>query len=425
MTHLSARLIVALTLLTLPASALSAPPPSVGGIRAVVESGVVRVSWNKPAADNIAYYRVFYSHASILGNDGLYDDFEVADGADTTHDLKNLPPADSLYVSVLAVNDKGEESGGFQEEATVALRGIASSKAATSKAAVSQAAAASAAAQTGNDKLRVLTATALTETGVLLTFSHPVTIDRTRAADAFVVRDASGTVLQLKRLMIDASKVILTTEPQTRNRVYEIRVGAAVTGLGSGGQTLPLDATQGPTLFSGSPLGVAPSPQTGGQTASQSATSQAAGGGEVRNLRLNATRGTGNSYMIEITWQPPVSGTVREYQVSQSLNGGKTYGAPQVVGKTAGGIKIQSVPGGTFGILVKTVYADGVTSKGVAQTLALPGGNALPGSVTTPGVTDGSTRPSNLPSSGLALPIVVAIAGGMSGTLFTRRKKAA
>lgn len=414
MRRLCTQLAVAFTLAVIPLSAHAAAPANVTGIKAVVQGNGVHVTWNAPASSDIAYYRIFYSHASILGNQGLYDDFEVTDATDTEHDLANLPPSDTLFVSILAVNAKGEESPGFQEEAKVEMR--------------AQQAASSQAAATGGDKLRVLTATSLTETGVLLTFSHTVTVPREQASFAFVVRDASGAVLPLKRLIVEGSKVTLITEPQIKNRVYEVRVNAVVTGTDTAGRSLQLDTQQGPTLFSGAVTGQTTVPQP----SSAGAASSVATGGEIRNLRITATKQANGMYTVELSWLP-AAGTVKEYRVAQSLNSGKTYGTVQTVRGDATGVKITGVPAGLFTVNVSTVFMSGSPTKGVSQSLELPKAGGTQGSVTpttpttpTKPVTEGSSvKPGNLPSSGFALPFIVVVSGGISGWRFTRRKKAA
>lgn len=430
MTRLSARLAVLLTLVLLPLSAHAAAPGNVTGIQATLEGDKVVVTWKQPTGENITYYRVFYSHASILGNQGLYDDYDVSDGQDTRHELTNLPPSDELFVSVLAVNAKGEESPGFQSEAKVSMRAGVTPPAGTVTPPPSA---------EGGDKLRVLTATALTETGVMLTFSRSVNIPRDQAVQAFVIRDASGTILPLRRLIIEGPRVTLVTQPQVMNRVYKVTVGQVVTGTDDAGRTYPLDTQQGPTLFSGSVRGLTTvPPSSGGQTTPPPppATPPQAGpsGGEIRNLRLNATRGEGNTYVVEVMWQPPATGEVAGYYLSQSLNGGRTYGPTQTVQKEATGIKIAGVPSAQFSVVIRTGYADGVVSQGVSQSLTLPGagqiapqppvmqGTVTPSSKPTAG---GSTSNPNLPSSGLGLPIVVALAGGLGGLTFMRRPKAA
>lgn len=109
-----------LTLLSLAGNVLAQTPPSpVTGVTAQALSGQVVVQWNPVTSDPIDYYRVYYSNYSILDNDGLYDDFEVTQGDETTLTFVPPPNLNDLYIAVIAVAKNGTESEFFTEETYV------------------------------------------------------------------------------------------------------------------------------------------------------------------------------------------------------------------------------------------------------------------------------------------------------------------
>lgn len=117
------RLPIFLIALVLPTIALAFPPPSVTGIEAVVDNGRVTVGWEAPVTGTISAYRIYYSQRSILQNGGTYDDVVPSPGMATRFTLPLKPPYPQIFIGVLAVNDKGEESTSFTEEVQLSLTG--------------------------------------------------------------------------------------------------------------------------------------------------------------------------------------------------------------------------------------------------------------------------------------------------------------
>src|SRR3989344_1316896 len=206
---LFSRILLTLVAASLPLNASAAVPESVRGIEAEMVDGVVSVQWD--GVPNATSYRIFYSHTSILDNDGLYDDFETVSGT-TSHVLQNITPSADLYISVLAVNGVGEESPYFVEEAHVAL-GDTFMQPQTSSAASSMAATTEPYGQNdvivedGMTFLRLLSAESISSTGVLLTFSHPVVVAPEQATLAFGILTSSGSPLALQRLVLQGTTV--------------------------------------------------------------------------------------------------------------------------------------------------------------------------------------------------------------------------
>jgi hypothetical protein len=400
--NIKIRLGLALGTLLLPAFAWAAAPGSVTGIHATLANGKVTVTWNAVTGQPISAYRVFFSHASILGNNGLYDDFETAAGSVTSYTIQNTPPVQTLFVSVLAVNDNGEESPYFAEEASVDMSGNASS----------------AASQSSDNLLRLLSAQSISATGVLLTFSAPVNLDPSQALSSFTIQSASGTALAVTSVSSQGTTVTVTTAPQWSGAAYQVTVGGGITGNGPNNATLQYDASQGPVLFTGTP-GTAVSESSSSAPQSQ--------GSEVMNIMLRAKMEKTNLYTVEGSWTAPFGNMVASYQVQQSADGGITYGAPKMIDKNAAGISIAHVPAGTFTILVRTVETDGSMTQGASQTITLPTTkNTRPPSTGSKGGTSVGMEHvgtgGKLPQSGPTLWIAVAMAGAVAGYKVMKKK---
>lgn len=377
--------------------------PGVSGIRAEEQNGNVTVSWD-PVEGSIETYRIFYSHASILDQGGTYDDYEDAPGTALTYTLTSVPPVPTLYVSVLAVNEKGIESPFFMEEATVNL-GVPSG-ALSSSAAIALPPSPTVAMVSST--LQLLTAVSTSSTGVLLTFTHPVSIPEQLKDDAFTINSGSGQKLPIVRYRMNGNRVLIDTALQTVGRVYQITIHGSLAGQTPSGEIVPQESATAPLLF------------TGLQTDTS-----------VPDLKNITMKQKGKD--VEITWTLP-SATIRELQIQQSTNGGRTFGTAVRLNKTSNGVTIPNVPNGAFTIFVRVVSLDGSLSRGVQQTLTIGGSLSSPSSSskassssqrsvaskpTTPPV-----KPGTLPNSGPVLAVIVGLSGGAAGIRFVRRKNA-
>lgn len=233
------------------ALAAGTPPANVKNVQATIVNGALSVTWNAPAdATNIASYRVYYSHQSILGNDGNYDDFEQTAGSVTSYTFKSLPlTSPVIFIGVLAVSKDGTESDGFEVEASVPVP--------VSNATSSQVAPATPvnAAEPGTPTatpLVITSAEPATDTGILLTFNKPL-VSMPSFSDAnFQITDTGGTVLAIASIeQADRLHVLLKTTKQRPDTTYLITV------------RIPLGAQDGTTTDPGmqfafhSPMGVA------------------------------------------------------------------------------------------------------------------------------------------------------------------------
>jgi hypothetical protein len=432
----SSRITVACALALIPFAVAVAAPGNVTGIEGELKDGKVHVSWIKPAGDEPVSYRVYYSRASILQENGLYDDFETVPATATEYTFPMLPyTTEALYVSVLAVNADGEESPLFLEETRIPI-GNAPAQTASSQAS-SAASPAPVQQPSGAGVIRLLSAKAVSATGVTLAFTNDVQIDLSKAASAFTVKDASGATLRVTRLVILGKEVTLHTVRQERGRVYRLEANPAIVkGKDAQGAAIALDPQQGTILFSGHPSGapfgsttnsVIPPAQPMGPSLPSSAHE------DVRGLTLRG-QATGGTYEVNATWQAPAASDIREYRVAQSRDHGKTFAQAYSLPASTNAVKIKNVTPGAFGLSVQVVYLDNQASRGVFSEITLgkasvtqpplPATNGQLGSIVDPA--DGKGKGTSLPSSGIALAIPAMLSGmGVGFQIWKRKNRAA
>lgn len=403
----SQRLSIAALAAFLPLAVFAQEVSNVTGIRAEQTDGKVTVHWN-PADGDVKKYRIFYSHASILEQGGVYDDYEDADASATEHTLSTVPPVAKLYVSVLAVSQNDVESPFFVEEAAVELtpsRGTNGQTAAVSSVAAFPP---SPTVAMESSTLQLLTAISTSSSGVVLAFTHPLSIPEQYKTVAFSIKSGSGTPLAVVRYRLEGSFAILDTGMQVPGRVYQVMVHGSIAGKTDADELVPQEQGTAPMLFTGLQTDLTVP--------------------EVQNLTLTA-----KGKDVEATWTPPAA-TIRELQVQQSTNGGRTYGVAVRMDKSARGVSIPNVTAKQLTILVRVVGSDGAVSRGVSQTVSLDGTSVqsssaaskpMPSSKPTvsskPSTTPG-TKPGELPSSGLGLASVAMLSGAATGLRFFRRK---
>ncbi len=413
----AARLSLGLLSLAFPLTAFAAAPDNVTGINAVLDNGKVTVTWNKVTTQEIASYRVFYSHTSILKENGLYDDFDFVSGTENTYVFTSLPRTETLYVSVLAVNKQGEESPFFAEEASVSLRAPASSAAASiaSSAAAVSSVTPSVASGTASSSarmvaeaatLRLLKAEKASSTGVLLTFSHTIAPLTGGADTLFSIVFGSGYNLPVTGAAVSGNTVLVKTYPLTKGTVYLLQVTGNVKGVDAAGKPISMDPLQLPTFVQDS----------------ASASSAAATGTypDVTNLRLRATAEGGGLYAIDTSWNAPDAQGVEGFLIAQSTDGGATFGAALRVAGTSRGVRIPHASGKAMGISIRTLYADGQTSRGIFQSIVLGNGQssgtassrAPTGTLPPVGsVTGQNGKGGKLPESGVNIWVLITLTG--------------
>lgn len=262
-----------------------------------------------------------------------------------------------------------------------------------------------------DDVLRLLGVEAVSATGVVLHFSHVITVDPAHATEAVTIETASGTKLAMKRFIVQGNELHIDTAEQERGTVYKVTVGIGVGATGGAGQRLAITPDQAPVLFSGHPTGHMPSSMPTSSAANTATRT------EVQQLRLRA-QPVGSAYRVETTWQQ-AGGMVKGYSVAQTTDGGKTFGEAKVIKPEERDLIVNSVPAGTFGVRIKTIYTDGTMSKGIVQTIQLPKLG-----VTTPiGATVKGGSSTSLPNSGPGLWVAIAATGAAATWLQTRRRQ--
>jgi len=411
------RLSLACVSLCLPLAAAAAAPGSVTGIEATLQGGKVFVSWTPLNDTSVSAYRVFYSHASILSNNGSYDDYDTVEGSVNSYTLANTPISPMVYVSVLAVNADGEESAYFAEEASVSLNG---GQAASSVAPVTSmpTTVSSELSVPQGSAQQLLSVRTLSATGVELTFTQPVTIDPAKALEAFTIKTGSGDALTITRLTVEGTVVRLDTLTQERNIAYVLTVGDGVSGVDPfTGAATPLDSMQSPMLFMGDAAGSAPNAAFSSSPTVSSAM-PIPSGADVSAFALRAQSEGNNLYTMQATWQLPADSTLAGIRVLQTTDGGETFGNPRTLEKNTSGITVPHVPSGSFGLRVQAVYVDGSLSAGIEKIVDLPRtgttpvtGNVTPGKPTT-----------GLPQSGPGVLVVLLMTGAATGYAVMKRK---
>lgn len=418
-----------LAALLLPGGVLAAAPGHVTGLKAAVENGEIHVQWDAlPADQNIAYYRIYYSQQSILGNGGTYDDFEMTTGNVTTFIFPRTPKSDTVWVAVLGVNREGVETPDFTTEVSVDLTTAGTVSSATETPAAPVVATETASSSTTSSTatiesstpsfplFRLITVDVPSGTGILLTFSDVVSVDPAGAKEAFRIADGSGHELAIRRLVIAGPLVGVQTEPQQRGTLYRVTVSAAVHSATN--PTATLDPATESMIFRGHATGIAAPAQQGIPPLTLDVKAQAESGGR---------------YAIVAHWTGGDEASTIGYRISQSRDGGKTMSQAQQVGGNIHTARFFSVTPGDFGVSVQAVSADGTAGAPVFKTMLLPGD--IPVDPTLPPVYPSTNTPpvvaapraqkspGGLTQSGVGALLAFAMTGGVLGWKRSRSKK--
>ncbi len=412
------------------AQAPATPPPNVTSVQATLENGTLKVSWSAVTdPGGIAYYRIYYSRVSILGNNGDYDDFEQTTSNATTYSFDTVPPGKDVYVSVLAVNSGGVESEAFQSEAHVTAVVVSSSSQSSdssvssepisSSEASSKTSSVSSASQSTvpGEQLVLDSAKADSATGLTLNFSHGLSPNQEIAPLDIIVLDESGTRLDVTGVEIHDTKLVLITAAQTPDKHYIVATfGSAKDDAGQ------MAVTKKQIDFFGFRNGGSNNP-TGDTTPPEDAT----------NLRLVPKAKSNGLYDIFAFWNasPDSAGDLKSYEVSTGSghqtacisgapvgNTGPNGHTPGILPgacdtidpyqvlvylrgaslpATAREYKSTDVPPGMFGVNIKTKDIAGNESAGITKVIKLP-------------------------QTGIGLFGIIAVSGALAGRRSARRK---
>ena len=389
--------IATILLLCWPLGALAAPPASVTGVAATFVNGIVLVTWNTPLNNSdIAKYRVYYSHQSILGNGGTYDDFATTTSTAPSFSLSYTGTAHRLYVSVVAVSSTGEESTTFGSEAFVDIS--------------SGPASASSASQ--NSMLRLLAAKSLSPSSLELDFTEPVSLLRQDPFSCFTIVDEAGHSLAVLGMHVSGSSVIVTTPSQKVGEQYTVTV-SNIWAVSSNEVIKPTNATA--IVSSGNETAPSPAPTSSPSSTSAPIHTPSTSATDVTHLSLKSAQGDDGLYTITVSFDVPGDASPDTFDISQTTDGGLTYSDPQSIAGSTRQLRINNVPPGTFGILIRSRPADGEETSGTVGSIDLAvaaNQRLLPSEHNHHGLTQ----------SGAGFMFVLCLTGAFMGWLRLRKK---
>ena len=416
-----------LSVLLVPGILCAASPAAITGIQTEIEDGSVHISWDSPTEQNISYYRVYFSSESILENGGEYDDFEATPDAKSSYILQYKPTGGMLYISMLAVNDAGEEGSIFVEEAVVFVQ-IENNGNDDDEpiAPVLQDASpllppiesdepkdpvfdvvtpGDQRADDGNDDpsdtppewqarnlggtLHLLLADVISPTELNLLFSGRPTVEPAAAPRAFSIVDTDGRQLRIKSILIDQEEISVQTEEQVRGKTYKVVLSEPLHGEDGS----PLDETNRQAIFMGH--------KEGREIVSNQVTPVV----PTENLWMNplpicdltlATSSLLNgTYFVKAQWDLLCSpADIAYYSVRQSRDGGQTFGEPQLLQGNISSIEIPGVTPGEYGIGITILNIYEFASAEVFKSIVVgPQQTPAPLQPTTPSVFAPLTQP--------------------------------
>lgn len=430
-------LILAATALTAQIAFAADLPANVQNVQASMVNGGLTVTWT--GVPGAAFYRVYYSHESILNNGGNYDDFERTLAAETTYTFTKVPLTSSkIFVGVLAVDQAGNESEGFETEASADQPQVAMPAPQTAEPApepVNPAPEQPAAMPQGEnptttaEPMNAVQAEAVSETGVLVTFTKSIRDGASINPAFFVITDSGGTALRITAVTLNGPTALLTTDTQAPERDYTVALVYPIPasdgtnavppnplpfrGFGHAMMEQPAPAPSEPTVpdqnpppapvqqqqqpevpYGVNPL-LAPQQQPQVQPGGYGQNPFLAGVAGPTNLDLRATPRKDGTYDVVATWNP-IPG-VQNYGLYTAVNG-QPFAWNSQVGAGDTSVQYRRVQPGTFALRVT-----GRTPQGQETT--------------------GVERGVNLPASGIGLIGVMAAAGAAAGARMRRRKQ--
>lgn len=387
-------------------------PANVKSVQAKAQGNALALTW--APVEGAASYRIYYSHESILGNQGNYDDFQPTTNADTSYTFTSAPlSAPAIYFGVLAVDATGVESEGFEVETSVTLTasqpstnmpviGASSSAPAMTTSTPSQTV--QSMPSTTSTPFAMLAVESTSSTGVIVAFSKTIKSDLVLNPSYFIITTVSGTVLPITRVEMGAQSALLHTRPQTPGESYTLGLLNAIQAQDGtnltpsaprvwfgGFSNVPMGASSSAasmpssTSYSRSPLNPNPPP------------TQQPVVRDPQSLQLNAQAQKDGTYAVSARWVevPGAQG----YVLYTSADG-KQYIKSSIVDATQNSVEYSRVKPGDFWLKVAAKDNLGNESAGIARAVSLP-------------------------ASGLGLLAVMMGAGAAAGSHFHRKKKVA
>ena len=341
-------------------------PSNVKTTEAKVENGKLTVTWSAATDDTgIAFYRVYFSHASILENGGDYDDFVRTKGTENTYVFDSLPlSSKDIYVGVLAVNTAGTESEGFETEAHVNVEGVASSTSSSTSVSFSEESSSSSSLSSSKDTqenlpMVITSAQALSETGVVLTFSK--NLASRAGTGAFSISESGALApLNIGAVEVQGNIVLLHTDTLEKGKTYMLLIMQPIEGEDG---TI-LTPGQQPVEFMGFDKEAQPAEDQSDEPAQQMI-------GDPSNLSLKAVKRKDGTYNIVATWDE-APGKPSAYVLYTSEDGTRFVRSSTLDGTELSATYEKIVGGGQFGLKVTAQGEDGKESKGKIRVIDLP-----------------------------------------------------
>ncbi len=191
----------------------SAEPTDVENVVAVPGDSKITLSWDA-STDNVGVtgYKIYYGTESVTKDGQQYNLGFVKTDNVTTSDVTGLTNGTTYYFAITALDAEGNESINYSVEVNGTPAAPATSQDTTAP--------------------RVSSAMGVSNTSVKIEFSEEIVLPQTAGETAFSIKemetDTELSVITARSDQSDAKVVILTTEPQTKDKKYEITVGIGV-----------------------------------------------------------------------------------------------------------------------------------------------------------------------------------------------------
>ncbi len=338
--------------------AQSAVPANVNGITASYGNDGLTVSWNPVQAENIAFYRIYFSRMSILENQGNYDDYESTPNAQPSYVFPAVPyRGTTLYFSVLAVDADGNESEAFEEEASVVVPPAQTASSGSSVSSVSSSASSPAVSPF---VLSHALTTSVTE--ISLYFTKDMRPEQTVETGSIVILDDAGSRLTVREAVVQGNALNLITDSQNENSLYTVAsIGRIIATDGS--ELLPST----PIAFRGHPRGTDDGTYTSNPDKQDTTPPE-----DATNLTLRSTLLPNGSYRVTAQWDgsADTQNDLSHYALGSTVNGTDSPEARNEKNELSR--QYDNLPPGMFGVMVKAVDLVGNASAGISRSIALP-----------------------------------------------------
>jgi len=381
--------------------AAGSPPPNVKEVAVTMANGQLTVTWpavNDPSG--IKFYRIYYSRASILGNNGNFDDFDQTPGPDTSYTFKSIPVKEGkIYIAVMAVNQTDTESEGFETEAYADIPATLAQPPLPSSEPELPPPASSVSPEPNTPSLpdqpmMIASVMPVSATGLLLMFTKPVATGVNIDPGYFQITDSGGTALPVNSVEITDRLVLLHTDPQQSNHDYQVALLTEIpatdgTKAVPGGPIPFKGYLQEPAFLASSPPASEPvtEPQVPYGKNPLIGTPSSVPGSPVpvygkapqgppedpSDLLFEALRQKNGLFNVVVRWIGSVDSrhTLNAYGL-YTTHDGVTFEPNSSVGPQNTSVQFSRLPAGIFGVRVTAKDAQGNESPGIQKVVVLP-----------------------------------------------------